>query len=83
MWRDRESPGSPTVVVSRDGAARAGVYTVLSHCWDGLARDGRVDMAGAVRAVRVARPQLVTSLQEYSQSTELVTATARAAHLLR
>jgi protein tyrosine phosphatase len=71
-WRDLESPDSPMLVVSLDGAEKAGVYCVGSHCWDQLVRDKEVDLLHAVRSVRVSRPQLVSSLQEYKLCSELI-----------
>ena len=70
-WRDMENPESPVVVVSMDGAEKAGIYCVGSHCWDQLVRDKEVDLVHAVRSVRISRPQLVNSLQEYKLCTEL------------
>ena len=71
-WRDRESPDSPMVVVSLDGAEKAGVFCVGSHCWDQLLRDKEVDLLHAVRSVRISRPQLIPSLQEYKLCSELI-----------
>ena len=71
-WRDRESPDSPMVVVSLDGAEKAGVFCVGSHCWDQLLRDKEVDLLHAVRSVRISRPQLITNLQEYKLCSELI-----------
>jgi len=71
-WRDRESPDSPMVVVSLDGAEKAGVFCVGSHCWDQLVRDKEVDLLHAVRSVRISRPQLITNLQEYKLCSELI-----------
>jgi len=71
-WRDSENPDSPTVVVSMDGAEKAGIYCAASHCWDQLIRDKEVDLLHAVRSVRISRPQLVTSLQEYKQCSEII-----------
>lgn len=70
-WRDMENPESPVVVVSMDGAEKAGIYCVGSHCWDQLVRDKEVDLVHAVRSVRISRPRLVNSLQEYKLCTEL------------
>ena len=71
-WRDLENPDSPVAVVSMDGAEKAGVYCVGSHCWDQLVRDKEVDLLHAVRSVRISRPQLVSSLQEYKLCTEVI-----------
>ena len=71
-WRNSEKPDSPTVVVSLDGTSRAGVYCAASHCWDQALRDNRVDLASAVRAVRISRPNLVNSTEEYRESRNIV-----------
>ena len=71
-WREMENPDSPMVVVSMDGAEKAGVYCVVSHCWDQLIRDKEVDLLHAVRSVRISRPQLVSSLQEYKHCTDVI-----------
>ena len=71
-WRNSEKPDSPTVVVSLDGARKAGVYCAASQCWDQLVRDHRVDTAGAVRSVRISRPHLLNRLEEYREVREIV-----------
>ena len=71
-WRNAEKPDSPTVVVSLDGARKAGVYCAASQCWDQLARDVRLDTAQAVRSVRISRPQLLNRLEEYREVREIV-----------
>ena len=73
-WRNcQKAPDSPTVVVSLDGSSRAGVYCAASQCWDQAVRDSRVDLASAVRSVRMSRPSLVSSTEEYRQCREVVT----------
>jgi len=64
--RDSANPESPVVVVSTNGAERAGVYCAVSHSWDQLLRQGQADVVHAVHCVRLSRPQLVPTLQEYS-----------------
>lgn len=87
-WRQSEKPESPVVVVSYDGQSGAGVWCAAGHCWDqvtrnqggltrdnngGLTRDsGQVDMVNSVRSVRISRPGLVTSEQEYKEIRDIV-----------
>ena len=73
-WRQAERPESPTIVVSCDGAAGAGVWCAAGQCWDQAVRDGCVDLVHAVRSVRISRPQLVTTLQEYNMTKDVVRA---------
>jgi len=40
--RDSANPETPVVVVSTNGAERAGVYCAASHSWDQLLRQGQV-----------------------------------------
>ena len=72
-WRDAEAPDSPLAVVTLGGAEKAGVFCAVSHCWDQIDRDKEVDLVNAVRSVRVSRPQLVTSLQEYRLCADAIT----------
>ena len=73
-WQTSEKPGgSPTIVVSCDGVTGAGVWCGAALAWDMANREGSVDIAHAVRSIRISRPGLVTSLGEYAMTRELVT----------
>ena len=72
-WQTSEKPGgSPTIVVSCDGVTGAGVWCGAALAWDMANREGSVDIAHAVRSIRISRPGLVTSLGEYAMTRELV-----------
>ena len=87
-WRQAEKPESPMVVVSCDGQSGAGVWCAAGHCWDQVTRDNnggmtrvqggwdscQVDMVNSVRSVRISRPGLVTSQQEYKEIRDIVRA---------
>ena len=51
----------------------AGVWCGAALAWDMANREGSVDIAHAVRSIRISRPGLVTSLGEYAMTRELVT----------
>ena len=73
-WQTSEKlGGSPTIVVSCDGVTGAGVWCAAALAWDMANREGSVDIAHAVRSIRISRPGLVTSLGEYAMTRELVT----------
>jgi len=71
-WRDSEAPDSPVAVVTLDGAEKAGLFCVGSHCWDQLLRDKEVDLVNAVRSVRLSRPQLIGNIEEYKLCAEII-----------
>ena len=71
-WRQSEKPESPVAVVTCDGAVGAGVLCAAGQSWDQVNRDGFVDMVHAVRSVRISRPQLVCSVEEYNMAREIV-----------
>ena len=72
-WQTSEKPGgSPTIVVSSDGVTGAGVWCGGALAWDMAAREDSVDLAHAVRSVRISRPGLVTNLGEYAMARDVV-----------
>ena len=72
VWQTAEKPGSPTVVVSCDGVTRAGAWCGAALASDMASREGSVDLAHAVRSVRISRPGLVTDLGEYRMARDVV-----------
>ena len=73
VWHNSEKGGgSPTIVVSSDGVTLAGVWCGAALAWDMAAREDSVDLAHAVRSIRMSRPGLVTSFREYSMTREVV-----------
>ena len=62
-----------TIVVSSDEVTGAGVWCGAALAWDMANRENSVDIAHAVRSIRISRPGLVTSLGEYAMTRELVT----------
>ena len=72
-WQSSEKPGgSPTIVVSCDGVTGAGVWCGAALAWDMAAREDSVDLAHAVRSVRISRPGLVTNLGEYAMARDVI-----------
>ena len=61
--RAANSPEAPVVVVSADGAERAGVYCTASHCLDQLQREKEVDCVHAVHCVRYTRVEWPLSMK--------------------
>lgn len=71
-WLSEVGPENPVLVVSCDGASRAGLYCALAYLADQAAREGELDIVSAVATVKANRPQLIDTQQEYALLHQLV-----------
>ncbi|XP_056003643.1 receptor-type tyrosine-protein phosphatase alpha-like [Ostrea edulis] len=58
-------PMRPVTVVSRDGAARCGVFCAVHNVLQQLSMDGEVDIFSVVRQLQVRCPELCSTSDEY------------------
>nr|XP_022306516.1 receptor-type tyrosine-protein phosphatase alpha-like isoform X4 [Crassostrea virginica] len=61
-----------SVIMSKDGAERVGVFCVLHNVLQQLRMDKEVDIFTAVRQVQTRRPEVISKLDEYRRCYELV-----------
>ncbi|XP_078327491.1 uncharacterized protein LOC111112706 isoform X1 [Crassostrea virginica] len=61
-----------SVIMSKDGAERVGVFCVLHNVLQQLRMDKEVDIFTAVRQVQTRRPEVISKLDEYRRCHELV-----------
>jgi len=73
-WRHSVKPESPMIVMSCDGLSGVGVWCAAGQCWSQASRDNNVDLVNSVRSVRMSRPGLVTSPEEYKEIRDIVAA---------
>ncbi|XP_067938232.1 receptor-type tyrosine-protein phosphatase mu-like isoform X2 [Watersipora subatra] len=68
QWKDLQSANNtPTLVVSKNGVSRVGVFCAASICLNKLHNEGEVDVFNAARTVMQNRPQLIENLAEYTR----------------
>ncbi|KAF6026310.1 hypothetical protein EB796_015379 [Bugula neritina] len=66
-WKESQTAtNTPTLVISKNGVSRAGIYCASSICTNKLNNEGEVDVFNAVRTVMQNRPQLIENLIEYT-----------------
>ncbi|XP_078327334.1 uncharacterized protein LOC111111930 isoform X4 [Crassostrea virginica] len=61
-----------SVIMSKDGAERVGVFCVLHNVLQQLRMDKEVDIFTAVRQIQTRRPEVISKLDEYRRCYELV-----------
>nr|XP_022304830.1 receptor-type tyrosine-protein phosphatase alpha-like isoform X2 [Crassostrea virginica] len=61
-----------SVIMSKDGAERVGVFCVLHNVLQQLRMDKEVDIFTAVRQIQTRRPEVISKLEEYRRCYELV-----------
>uniref|UniRef100_A0A8W8LLE5 protein-tyrosine-phosphatase n=1 Tax=Magallana gigas TaxID=29159 RepID=A0A8W8LLE5_MAGGI len=71
-WRKTRNTDGPILVVSVDGVKWCGVFCAGYNAVEQLTLDDEVDMFNIVRLMRVRRPELVPSFEEYQYCYQVV-----------
>ncbi|XP_062613945.1 receptor-type tyrosine-protein phosphatase alpha-like isoform X2 [Saccostrea cucullata] len=71
LEKEKQSPFT-SVVISKDGAGPAGILCVLHNALQQISMDGEVDIFTIVRQLKVRRPEVITTLEEYRRCYQLV-----------
>nr|XP_022311896.1 receptor-type tyrosine-protein phosphatase mu-like isoform X4 [Crassostrea virginica] len=66
MFAKNNESDAPITVVSRDGASLCGVFCAVYNAIQQLTMDNEVDVFSVVRQLQIRRPELCSTLQEYS-----------------
>ncbi|XP_078324907.1 receptor-type tyrosine-protein phosphatase alpha-like [Crassostrea virginica] len=71
-WRKTRNTDGPVLVVSVDGVSWCGVFCAGYNAVEQLTLDDEVDMFNIVRLLRVRRPELIPSFEEFQYCYQVV-----------
>ncbi|XP_056003136.1 receptor-type tyrosine-protein phosphatase epsilon-like isoform X2 [Ostrea edulis] len=72
MNNDQSASGNPITIVSKDGATGCGVLCAVYNAIQQLQQDDEVDMFTIARQLQIRRPEMISSVEEYSACHKIV-----------